>query len=134
MHAPLSLAPPSTGRIREHIHAGRPGAIVTPSSGNRIPEDGCGPPTPASSATRTSAMGLHGLEERAPFADRCLFATAPDVPFSAFATVNRSYPFLDRIRRLGYPVALVAQDHLEFCDWWRWEDFATVVAAKPVSG
>jgi hypothetical protein len=46
------------------------------------------------------------LEERAPFADRCLWATAPDVPFGAFATVNRSYPYLDRIRLLGYPVAM----------------------------
>ncbi|SEH03515.1 hypothetical protein SAMN05444920_13818 [Nonomuraea solani] len=32
--------PPSTDQIREHVHAGRHGAIVTPSSGNHIPEQG----------------------------------------------------------------------------------------------
>ncbi|GAA5046147.1 hypothetical protein HNP84_002478 [Thermocatellispora tengchongensis] len=125
MHAPLYLAPPSTDRIREHIHAGRLGAIVTPSSGNRVPEDGWW-------AADSGIFGkkyvgdeayMDWLEDRREHADRCLFATAPDVPFNAFATINRSYPYLQRIRQMGYPVALVAQDHLEFCNWWRWEDF-----------
>nr|WP_055501375.1 hypothetical protein [Nonomuraea pusilla] len=65
---------------------------------------------------------MRWLEERAPFADRCLFATAPDVVGNAFATVNRSYPFLGRIRDMGCPAALVAQDYLEFCIWWSWDD------------
>ncbi|GAA2830462.1 hypothetical protein [Nonomuraea rubra] len=125
MHAPLYLAPPSTARIREHIHARRLGAIVTPSSGNRVPEHGWW--AADSGIFGSTYVGdeayMDWLEERAEFADRCLFATAPDVPFNAFTSINRSYPYLDRIRRMGYPVALVAQDHLELCDWWRWEDF-----------
>ncbi|MGI5281733.1 hypothetical protein ACQEVF_59330 [Nonomuraea polychroma] len=125
MHAPLYLAPPSTGRIREHIHAGRLGAIVTPSSGNRVPEEGWW-------AADSGIFGkeyvgdeayMRWLEDRAEFADRCLFATAPDVPFNSFASINRSYPYLERIREMGYPVALVAQDYMEVCDWWDWDDF-----------
>lgn len=43
----------------------------------------------------------------------CLFATAPDVVGDARATNIRSLPFLPKIRRLGIPAALVAQDGLE---------------------
>jgi hypothetical protein len=42
--------------------------------------------------------------------DRCLFATAPDVVGDHGATVERSAPWLARIRDLGYPAAFVAQD------------------------
>ncbi|WP_345486079.1 hypothetical protein, partial [Planotetraspora phitsanulokensis] len=125
MHPPLYLAPPSTDRIREHIHAGRLGAIVTPSSGNRIPEEGLWAADSGIFGTEYVGDGpyMDWLEERAPFADRCLFATAPDVPFNAYASINRSYPFLERIREMGYPVALVAQDFMEFCPYWDWPDF-----------
>lgn len=44
--------------------------------------------------------------------DGCLFATAPDVVGDAAATLQRSLPWLDRIRSLGVPAALVAQDGL----------------------
>ncbi len=53
------------------------------------------------------------LEGRAAFADRCWFATAPDVVGDAEMTLARSLPWLPRIRALGYPAALVAQDGLE---------------------
>lgn len=43
----------------------------------------------------------------------CLFATAPDVVGDAAATLARSAPHLTRIRQMGYPAALVAQDGLE---------------------
>lgn len=46
-------------------------------------------------------------------ASRCWFATAPDVVGDARATLERSGPWLPRIRSLGYPAALVAQDGLE---------------------
>lgn len=42
----------------------------------------------------------------------CLFATAPDVVGDAVATLKRSAPWLPKIRALGYPAALVAQDGL----------------------
>lgn len=46
-------------------------------------------------------------------ASTCLFAVAPDVVGDASATLARSTPWLPRIRGLGYPVALVAQDGQE---------------------
>lgn len=46
-------------------------------------------------------------------ASTCAFATAPDVVGDAAATLTRSAPWLPRIRALGYPAALVAQDGLE---------------------
>lgn len=42
--------------------------------------------------------------------DRCLFAVAPDVVGDAAATLERSAPYFDRIRALGFRVAFVAQD------------------------
>lgn len=39
-----------------------------------------------------------------------LFAVAPDVVGDAAATLERSLPWLARIRELGFPVAFVAQD------------------------
>lgn len=45
--------------------------------------------------------------------ERCLFATLPDVPFDAEATWRRSQPFIEVVRRLGFPVALVAQNGIE---------------------
>lgn len=52
----------------------------------------------------------------------CLFATAPDVVGDAAATLERSAPWLQPIRDLGYPAALVAQDGLEDLDI-PWEAF-----------
>ena len=46
----------------------------------------------------------------------CVFATAPDVVGDAAATLQRSAPWLQAIRDLGYPAALVAQDGLENLD------------------
>jgi hypothetical protein len=59
---------------------------------------------------------LDWLAGRQPIADRCLFATAPDVVGNAAATIERSMPMLGRIRNAGYPAALVAQDGLEAID------------------
>lgn len=41
---------------------------------------------------------------------RCLFAVLPDVPFDHDATLARSLPYLERVRGLGYPVALAIQN------------------------
>ncbi len=53
---------------------------------------------------------LAWLERWGEHAPRCLFATAPDVLCDARATWERSEPVLPRIRALGYPAALVAQN------------------------
>jgi hypothetical protein len=55
-------------------------------------------------------------------AESCLFATAPDVVGDAAATLALSAPMFARIRALGYPVALVAQDGLERLNI-PWNDF-----------
>jgi hypothetical protein len=56
------------------------------------------------------------LESKAEHAPTCLFATAPDVVGDAQATLDRSLPWLPKIRALGYRAALVAQDGLEHLD------------------
>lgn len=48
-----------------------------------------------------------GLEQAG---DHLLFATAPDVPFDWAETLRLSRPWLRRIRRMGCPAALCAQE------------------------
>lgn len=50
------------------------------------------------------------LIDNAHRADTCLFAVAPDVVGDAAATLEKSAPWLPKIRGLGYPVAFVAQN------------------------
>jgi hypothetical protein len=59
---------------------------------------------------------LDWLDAMAPAADRCLFATAPDVVADAKATWERSEPAIPEIRLRGYDAALVAQDGMESMD------------------
>lgn len=93
--------------------AGLLGCIVTPKQGNRIPDV-------AVLAADNGAFGkgypgddawwawLSGLP-----AERCAFAVAPDVPFDAAGTLERSRPWLAKIRQLGIPAAFAAQDGIE---------------------
>ena len=53
------------------------------------------------------------LTNNADRADSCLFAVAPDVVGNAAATLEKSAPWMPRIRTLGYRVAFVAQDGQE---------------------
>lgn len=59
---------------------------------------------------------LSWLTSLTPHAARCLFAVAPDVVGDAAATLSLSAPMLPRIRALGFPAALVAQNGLEYLD------------------
>jgi hypothetical protein len=52
----------------------------------------------------------------------CAFAVAPDVVGDAATTIQRSLPWLPKIRALGYPAAFVAQDGQEALPV-PWEDF-----------
>lgn len=54
--------------------------------------------------------------------DGCLFATAPDVVGDHTATVERSAPWLPRIRDLGFPAAFVLQDGAT-AETVPWDDF-----------
>jgi hypothetical protein len=100
------------------MRTGLLGQIATPGSGHRVL------PGVAWCADNAAFTGrypgdqkyLAWLSARAAHAGRCAFATAPDVPFNAAATLARSLPMLDRIRAAGYPVALVAQDGLRPAD------------------
>lgn len=103
---------------------GRLGYIDTPGQGNRRPDG----------VTWCADNGRFGkgwpgyddwwqwLTANAHAAATCLFATAPDVVGDAGATLADSLPWLPRIRALGYPAALVAQDGLESLPV-PWDDF-----------
>lgn len=56
---------------------------------------------------------LKWLKRLGKYRETCLFATAPDVVGDNKATWERSEPVLPKIRALGYPAALVAQDGIE---------------------
>lgn len=56
---------------------------------------------------------LAWLEKLKPYLGSCLFATAPDVVGNCKQTWERSEPILPKIRGLGFPAALVAQDGIE---------------------
>jgi hypothetical protein len=57
------------------------------------------------------------------FRRRCLFVTAPDMPGDWTETLARSLPVLPRIRDLGYPAALIAQDGLYRPEQLPWGEF-----------
>lgn len=54
-------------------------------------------------------------------ADRCLFATAPDVVGDAHRTLCLSMPMFQKIREAGYPVAFIAQDGIDYIPWDRFD-------------
>lgn len=62
------------------------------------------------------------LIDNAEEANRCAFATAPDVVGDAAATLERSRPWLPRIRKFGYRPAFVAQDGQQDVPL-PWDDF-----------
>lgn len=109
------FANPSTAKVRDAMTAGLIDCIETPKQGNRPVEgviwcadNGC------------FGKGYPGddewyawLESNADRANTCLFAVAPDVVGDADATIERSRPWLPKIRALGYPAAFVAQNGLE---------------------
>lgn len=120
----LFLANPCGPAVIAAMQDERLGYIDTPAQGNRRPEgvtwcadNGCfGKGYPG------DVKWLAWLEKNSYAAADCLFATAPDVVGDAAATLERSAPFLQQIRALGYPAALVAQDGLEDLEV-PWEEF-----------
>jgi hypothetical protein len=120
----LYLANASSPKVRDAMRTGEIGMICTPAEGR----------SPADAKVWAADNGCFGkgypgdtewlawLHQHAAHADRCLFATAPDVVADAAATLTRSAPWLPVIRELGYPAALVAQDGLEDLDI-PWDDF-----------
>jgi hypothetical protein len=107
------FANPSTPKVNDAMATGLLDCITTPLQGNKIPmgawicaDNGCfGKGYPGDDKWFTWLQTLP--------ADRCRFATAPDVVGDAAATLVRSVPWLAKIRGLGIPAAFVAQDGLE---------------------
>lgn len=102
------------------------GAITTPDQRNAIPEgvpwiadNGLGPGRAgmvAGKGARSDPEWWAWLASRPWDRSLCRFAVAPDVVGDAAATLERSAPWLPRIRDLGLPAAFVAQDGLEDLD------------------
>lgn len=101
--------------VRDAMTAGTLGQIATPAAGNRVQPgvDWIADNAVFAGKYPGHAAYLAWLAERAEFAPRCRFVVAPDVVADAAATLALSAPMLPRIRALGFPVALVAQDGLE---------------------
>lgn len=120
----LYLANASSPAVREAMARGELGMLATPNE-RRDPlpgvtwaaDNGC-----FSTRYVGDDRWMAWLVRHAVHASRCLFATAPDVVGDAAATLARSLPFLPKIRELGYPAALVAQDGLERLDV-PWDEF-----------
>jgi hypothetical protein len=102
-------------RVREAITAGLLGMMASPACGHRVHPgwDWCADNSVFGGHYPGDEPYLRWLRHRGDHIGRCAFATAPDVVADAAATLRRSLPMLPRIRGLGYPVALVAQDGLE---------------------
>lgn len=88
------------------------GQIVTPAAGNALRR---GVEWVADNGIYSSAYPgdtgyLAWLAERAAHRDLCRFVVAPDVVADHTATLERSWPMLRRIRALGLPVGLCAQN------------------------
>jgi hypothetical protein len=110
----LYLSGSVTLRLNENV-----GFMHTPMMGNRIDhgrlwaaDTGCY----AAPHRHDNRNYLHWLQRHQSVADRCLFATAPDVVGDAVATLEKSLPMLHEIRHIGYRAALVAQDGFEEID------------------
>jgi len=112
----LYLANASSPAVRAAMTAGELGQMCTPNE-RRAPLPGVIWAADNGCFNAARYVGddrwLAWLRSHAGAANRCLFATAPDVVGDAVATLTRSAPFLPVIREMGYQAALVAQDGLE---------------------
>ncbi|MGW5384056.1 hypothetical protein [Nocardia sp. NPDC003963] len=131
MSSPLYLTPPCTPAVRAAIRAGQLGMIASPPQGNRI-EDGytwCADNAVFGGKYPGDDQYLAWLRKHRRHAERCLFAVAPDVVGDHVATLARSRDMLRRIRDLGYPAALAAQNGMELCSWDPWDEIDALFIA-----
>jgi hypothetical protein len=110
----IYFANPCGEAVLDQMRAGVLGFIDTPHQQNARPsgvvwcaDNGC------FSARFQERHWWSFLERHAHDTAQCMFATAPDVVGEAQATLDRSLPWMPKIRGLGYPAALVGQDGLE---------------------
>jgi hypothetical protein len=120
----IYLGNASSPAIRQAMLDGHFGMLTTPREGRN----------PASFPIWAADNGCYGkgypgdvgylnwLVRHKPHADRCLWATAPDVVGDAAATLKRSKPLMPIIRAIGYRVAFIAQNGIDLRRV-PWEDF-----------
>jgi hypothetical protein len=98
------------------MRAGRIGLIASPRDGHKEPGvRWCADNGSFAGNYKGDRFYLGWLAKR-DNPELCEFATAPDVVCDPAATLERSLPVLPRIRELGLPAALVAQNGLEDMD------------------
>lgn len=119
----LYFVNPTSAAVHE-MRAGRLGFIDTPLQGNRRPAGvvWCGDNGCFNHKKFSEARWIRFLEKNVHDTANCVFATAPDVVGDAAATLERSRPWLPKIRSLGYLAAFVAQDGQENLPV-PWEEF-----------
>ena len=111
----MYFANPSGATTRDLMLKQVIGFIDTPLQGNKRPDgviwcadNGC-----FNDEKFNADKWFRWLQKNRRDAATCVFATAPDVYADAAATLERSRPWLAKIRALGYPAAYVAQDGQE---------------------
>lgn len=123
----IYLTGPTNDRIESQLISAGVGLMVTPRNGisNRVSryhywaaDNGCF----SQGNSFDPDKWLRWLSTMAEHAGTCLFAVAPDVVGDASATIERSAPYLQIIREMGYPAAFVAQDGQEEIPV-PWDDF-----------
>lgn len=116
----------ASGRpVRDEMDKGTLCQIVTPAAGNAVHPTvrrWCADNAVFADKYPGDERYFAWLGRRAWAADRCTFAVAPDVVGDAVATLRRSGPMFDRIRSVGFPVALALQDGAEALAL-PWDDF-----------
>lgn len=128
--APIYMTPPCSAEIRDLMRTGELGMIATPAQGNRI-DPGYRFWIADNGVFTGKYPGddayLDWLLSLLPYADSCMFATAPDYVSSHPKTWARSATMLTRIRELGFPVAYVAQDGMEADhSCWIWDEWDAI--------
>jgi hypothetical protein len=105
------------------------GVMLTPQMGNKLPDDtwwaadnGC------FSNPESFNWGIYKrfLDKRlATHGEKCLFVTAPDVPFDMDGTLQRFELYRDRLMDIQAPIALVTQDGMGIEDV-PWNDISAL--------
>lgn len=109
---------PSASPIKEQFVANHWGQIITPRSGTKAPH------RPIWCADNEAFTGCFSwpvfsawLENMTEYRSSCVFVATPDATKNAVATLEEFRWYAWRIKSLGYPVALVAQDGIESLRW-----------------
>lgn len=104
----MYLATSTSPEIAAAESAGVIGRVCTPNGGSRRGAGAWCADNGAFSARYDEAKWWRWLSTTDPAG--CMFAALPDVVADWPATLARSLPWVDRVRDLGFPVALVLQD------------------------